>query len=107
MGFFSNIFKQSMRSGNVLGGDYLGYAVTLMTFKDKTRGMALTALGKEVEIRKEVVKEFTILETGAKFTIGNNLKIGNRYKVSLNDGKSFIIGIVANDCSQFEATFML
>ncbi|MBD5636396.1 MAG: hypothetical protein HDP28_01055 [Clostridia bacterium] len=106
--FLSNIFKQSMRSGSVLGGDYFGYAVTLRTFEDNTRGMGLNVLGKdEVKITKNDVKEFTIIETNAKFKIGNDLKIGTRYKVVLNDDKSFIIGIVANDCSQFESTFML
>ena len=108
MGFFGNIFKQAMKSGNVLGGDYFGYAVTLRTFEDKTRGMGLNVLGKdEIRITKNDVKEFTIVETNAKFTVGGNMKIGTRYKVVLNDGKSFIMGIVANDCSQFEATFML
>lgn len=108
MGFFSNLFKQLMQSSSVLGGDYFGYAVTLRTFEDKTCGMGLNALGKdEIRITKSDVKEFTVIETHASFKMGNNIKIGTRYKVVLNDGKSFIMGIVANDCSQFEATFLL
>lgn len=111
MGFknlISNIFKQAVSSGHVLGGEYFGRAVTLRTFEDQTKGMVLNVLGKEeVEIKKSDVKEFSIIETNAKFKIGNDIKIGNRYKVVLNDGISFIIGIVANHCSQFEAAFML
>ena len=84
MGFFSNLFKQMMKSGNVLGGDYFGYSVTLRTFEDKSRGMGLNVAGKdEVKITKADVKEFTIIEPHATFNI------------------------VANDCSQFESTFML
>lgn len=108
MGFFSNIFKQMMKSGNVLGGDYFGYSVTLRTFEDKSRGMGLNVVGKdEIKITKNDVKEFTIVEPHATFMMGNERKIGTRYKVVLQDGKSFIMGIVANDCSQFEAVFML
>ncbi len=108
MGFFGNIFKQMMKSGNVLAGDYFGYAVTLRTFDDGKKGMGLNVLGKdEVRITKDDVETFEIAETNAKFKMGNDLKIGTRYKVVLKDGKAFFMGIVANDVSQFEAAFML
>ena len=110
-GFFKAAMNSASSSGTVTGGDYARYNVNLSTVNGQTK-MTLTMLGKpDVEISKENVKEFTTMETGAKWVTGSGSGqrtcLGNRYKVVMKDGKSFIMNVLANYTSKVEALFIL
>ena len=106
--FLQTIIASNMGDGWVTGGDYEHCSVSLGKLKDGTTKLSIVGVGQElVYVEKSDVKEFAILETGAKWAKGNKNYVGNRYKVVLNNGKAFIISIIANSTSRYEAYFML
>lgn len=106
--FIQTLIASNAGDGKVTGGDYENCAVSLGKLKDGTTKMSVVGLKQElIYIDKSDVKEFTILETGARWAQGGQTCVGNRYKVVLHNGKSFIITIFANSTSRYEAYFML
>lgn len=118
MGFFDGLKKffkaaanASASIGTVTGGEFDRYNVNFVT-KDGVQKLKFTMLGREdVEIGKDDVREFSTLESGAKWTQGSGsgqkVCIGNRYKVVLNDGKAAIFNVLANYTGKVEAVFLL
>ena len=118
MGFFDGLkkfFKAAAQSaaslGVVTGGEFARYNVNLVT-KDGETKLIFTMLGKsDVEIVKSDVREFSTLESGAKWTTGSGsgkkICVGNRYKIVLNDGRAAIFNVLANYTGKIEAVFML
>ena len=126
MGLFSKIKKGlkklilvSGNSGRVTGGDYVGYGVSCVVKSvfesDKSYvgqkipcdAVVMACLGKEnVIFGKKDIQSFEMIQSNARWTHGNQPKIGNRYKIVFLDGKSSIINIVANGTSEFEAIFI-
>ena len=110
MGFFKNIarsiFANNAGDGWITGGDYEHSAVSLGKV-DGEEKLSIVTLKELIYVVKSDVQDFATIETGAKWSHGNKNYVGNRYKVILKNGKSFIMSIIANSTSRFEAYFML
>lgn len=107
--FMRKLLINAGSDGRVTGGDYLNYGVSLARMDDGSTKIAFGRSGQEpFYFDKNDVQEFTTLETGARWSdSGNNLKVGNRYKVVFKNGKASIMSIVANSVSEIEGLFIL
>ena len=104
MGFFKTIFRQiSGRIGEVSGSDFSGCFVNRAK-KDGAPALLIYGFNKEDFIfNKGDVKEISILESGSVVGVSNNsVFVGNKYKISFNNGKTALLSIPAGNCKIIE-----
>ena len=118
---FKNLLVAGGNDGKVTGGDYIGYGVTIVNKQNFIEGKSyagVTPLKKDAVIfgclgkdnyifGKEDVDDFQNIECHAKWSSGNSVKEGNRYKIKFKDGKTSIVSIVANSTGEIETIFLL
>lgn len=105
MGFFKNLIKQvaTTKYGTVTGSDFgTGYVVA--AHKEGAPALGFMVQGKDDYIFvKSDIAEISSLGSNVSFAVDGNLKVGNKYRIAFNDGKSAIMCIVLADCAKVES----
>jgi hypothetical protein len=102
MGFFKNILRANTAIGSVSGSDFNNCQLN-MAKKDGSRALLISGLGKEDFVfDKSDVKEFSVVASNVNFKLGTQPKIGNKYKIEFNNGKTAIVSVPAHECEKIE-----
>ncbi|MBQ4098337.1 MAG: hypothetical protein IJC72_03415 [Clostridia bacterium] len=106
-GFLKAQASKPVIIGKVTGGDFPNYLVLLARGDEGNKVFLKAYDGRpDVDLNKNIVKEFTTLQNGAVWRSGDKSVIGNRYKIVFNDGKGVIINVANNHTGEIEGIFL-
>lgn len=109
-GFLKKQASKPVMIGEVTGGDFPRYSVQLERLETGNKIYLKAYDGRpDISLDKSEVREFSTLQTDVtwRFVLaGNQVKIGNRYKIVLNNGKGAILNIVSNCASDIESLYI-